>query len=139
MKLKYPILLFVLIIGFAFGSKAQSDITLQNCTKHLGTEFISDGQQYKALLSGGEIAEFHTTFYAGNHYRLVSATGKEEGNVIFSVYDQENHLIFTNRDHKNSPYWDFKFENTMNCTIEAKLNQKNVSSGFVLMLIGFKQ
>lgn len=91
------------------------------------------------MLSGGEIAEFHTTFYSGNHYRIVGATGKEENNVIFSIYDQENHLIFTNKDHKNSPYWDFKFEDTMNCTIEAKLNQKNVSSGFVLMLIGFKQ
>jgi len=139
MRLKYTIILFSLLSVFALSAKAQSDVTLKNCTKHLGTEFISDGQQYKALLSGGEIAEFHTTFYAGNHYRIVGATGKDEGNVIFSIYDQENHLIFTNREHKNSPYWEFKFENSMNCTIEAKLNQKNVSSGFVLMLIGFKQ
>nr|WP_320120219.1 hypothetical protein [uncultured Marinifilum sp.] len=139
MNFKYIVLLFSILLGISSISKAQSDLTMENCTKHLGTDFISDGQQYKALLSGGEVAEFHTTFYSGNHYRITSATGKEEGNVIFSIYDQENHLIFSNRDHKNSPYWDFKFENTMNCTIEAKLNQKNVSSGFVLLMIGFKQ
>ncbi|MGQ1909764.1 hypothetical protein ACT3CE_08250 [Marinifilum sp. RC60d5] len=139
MNFKYIVLLFSILFGISSISKAQSDITLENCTKHLGTEFISDGQQYKALLSGGEVAEFHTTFYSNNHYRITSATGKDEGNVIFSIYDQENHLIFSNRDHKNSPYWDFKFENTMNCTIEAKLNQKNISSGFVLLMIGFKQ
>ncbi|MPQ47776.1 hypothetical protein GCQ56_12265 [Marinifilum sp. N1E240] len=139
MNLKYTILLFAFILGLSNISKGQTDVTLENCTKHFGTEYISDGQQYKALLSGGEIAEFHTTFYADNHYRIVGATGKDEGNVIFSIYDQENNLLFTNRDHKNSPYWDFKFENSMNCTIEAKLNQKNISSGFVLMLIGFKQ
>ncbi|WP_421920055.1 hypothetical protein [Marinifilum sp.] len=137
MKLRYTILFFILTIASV--SKAQTDLTLENCTKHLGTAFISDGQQYKALLAGGEIAEFHTTFYAGNHYRIAASTGTKEDNVIFSVYDQENHLIFTNRDHKNSPYWDFKFEDTINCTIEAKLNQKNVSSGLVIILIGFKQ
>ncbi|WP_372753151.1 hypothetical protein [Labilibaculum sp.] len=112
---------------------------MQNCTKYLEPEFISDGQQYKALLSGSEIAEFHTTFYADNYYRIVGATGKEEKNVIFSVYDEENHLLFSNKDHQNSPYWDFQFTNSINCTIEAKLNQREVSSGFVLLLIGFKQ
>lgn len=138
MKSKYIIFLFICLFS-TFSSIAQSDVTLKNCTKYLNPDFISDGQQYKALLSGGEVAEFHSTFYANNHYRIVAATGKDEGNVIFSIYDQENHLIFTNKDHKNTPYWDFKFENTINCTIEAKLNRRHVSSGFVMILIGFKQ
>jgi len=139
MNRKYTILFFLLFWGINFAAKAQSDVTLTNCTKYLAPEFISDGQEYKALLSGGEIAEFHTTFYADNYYRIVAATGKEERNVIFSIYDKENHLLFTNKDHKNSQYWDFQFTNTINCTIEAKLNQKKISSGFVLILIGFKQ
>jgi len=136
---RYYIILLIFFSGLGFTSSAQSDVTLQNCTKYLEPEFISDGQQYKALLSGGEVAEFHTTFYANNYYRIVGATGKEEKNVIFSIYDEENHLLFSNKDHQNSPYWDFQFSNSINCTIEAKLNQKNVTSGFVLLLIGFKQ
>ena len=137
-KLSGLLFLFCLL-SFSNISRAQSDVTLQNCTRHLKAPFISDGQQYKALLTGSEIAEFHTTFYSDNLYRLVGATGKDEGNVIFSIYDQENHLLFSNRDHQNSPYWDFKFENTINCTIEARLNNKNVNSGLVLLLIGFQQ
>lgn len=139
MNYKSLSLLLFLFFDLSFSIKAQSDITLENCTKYLEPDFISDGQQYKALLSGGEVAEFHTTFYANNYYRIVGATGKEEGNVIISIYDQENNLLFTNRDHQNSPYWDFQFTNSINCTIEAKLNQKNVTSGFVLILIGFKE
>ncbi|BAX81371.1 hypothetical protein [Labilibaculum antarcticum] len=135
----YTFFLILFFTGISLNSNAQSDITLQNCTKYLEPEFISDGQQYKALLSGGEVAEFHTTFYANNYYRIVAATGKMEKNVIFSIYDEENHLLFSNKDHRNSPYWDFQFTNAINCTIEAKLNQKEVTSGFVLLLIGFKQ
>lgn len=139
MNRNYIFLFILFFAGLSLNAQAQSDITLQNCTKYLEPEFISDGQQYKALLSGSEVAEFHTTFYADNHYRIVGATGKMEKNVIFSIYDEENHLLFSNKDHQNSPYWDFKFAHSVNCTIEAKLNQKNVTSGFVLLLIGFKQ
>lgn len=136
---RYTLIISLFLISFSFTSKAQTDITMQNCIKYLEPEFISDGQQYKALLSGSEIAEFHTTFYADNYYRIVAATGKEEKNVIFSIYDEENHLLFSNKDHQNSPYWDFQFTHSINCTIEAKLNQRKVTSGFVLLLIGFKQ
>ncbi|MBI9059250.1 hypothetical protein L3049_15880 [Labilibaculum sp. DW002] len=139
MKRYYIIFLFLFISGLSFTASAQSDVTLKNCTKYLEPNFISDGQQYKALLSGAEVAEFHTTFYANNYYRIVGATGKEEKNVIFSIYDEENHLLFSNKDHQNSPYWDFQFDHSINCTIEAKLNQKEVSSGFILLLIGFRQ
>lgn len=139
MKRYYIIFLFLFISGLSFTVSAQSDETLKNCTKYLEPNFISDGQQYKALLSGSEKAEFHTTFYANNYYRIVGASGKEEKNAIFSIYDEENHLLFTNKDHQNSPYWDFQFDHTINCTIEAKLNQKEIHSGYVLLLIGFKQ
>ena len=139
MKRYYIIFLFLLISSLSFTASAQSDVTLKNCTKYLEPNFISDGQQYKALLSGAEVAEFHTTFYANNYYRIVGATGKEEKNVIFSIYDEENHLLFSNKDHQNSPYWDFQFDNSINCTIEAKKKKKEVSSGFILLLIGFRQ
>ncbi|MFA8433235.1 MAG: hypothetical protein ACEPOZ_01855 [Marinifilaceae bacterium] len=138
-KTIHGLLFLFCLLGLSTISKAQSEVTLLNCTKHLEAPFISDGQQYKALLTDKEVAEFHTTFYKDNLYRIVGATGKHEGNVIFSLYDQENRLLFTNRDHENSPYWDFKFEHTINCTIEARLNDKNVSSGLVLLLIGFQQ
>jgi len=119
---------------------AQSDVTLSLCSKYIVPPYISDGQVYKALITGDEIAEFHVTFYGGTVYRIAAATGQSEGNLIFSLYDKERHLLFSNRDYKNSTYWDFKFTSTIDCIIEAELDPSaRNGSGLVNMLIGFKQ
>lgn len=120
-------------------TKAQSDTLVKLCTQYLEAPFISDGQQYKALLNGDEMAEFHATFYGGSLYRVVGASGMSVGNLVFSVYDIERNLLFTNKEYQNAPYWDFKFNSTIDCIIEAELDSKSLNSGFVLMLVGFKQ
>lgn len=141
--MKKLIIIIILInsFGFLFQSKvnAQADEILQLCTQYLVPPYISDGQQYKALLNGDEIAEFHATFYGGSTYRIIACSGTSEGNLIFSVYDKDRHLLFTNRDYDNSPYWDFKFTSTIDCIIEAELDTKNVTSGFAILMIAFKQ
>lgn len=131
------ILLSLLI--FTNISYGQSDTLMKLCTQYLKPPFISDGQQYKALLNGDELAEFHATFYGGTVYRVVGASGQSEGNLVFSVYDVERNLLFSNRDYQNTPYWDFKFNSTIDCIIEAQLDSKSATSGFALMLVGFKQ
>jgi hypothetical protein len=119
--------------------KAQMDSTINLCKSHLELPFISDGQSYTALLNNDEVAEFSVTFYGESKYRVVGYTGTQEGNLVFSVYDQERNLLFTNRDHKNTPFWDFEFDYTVDCIIEAQLDNKNLSSGIAVLLIGFEQ
>ena len=136
MKIKHIItLIFTALVLFA---NAQIDETTELCSKHIVPPFISDGQQYRALLNGDEVAEFHATFYGGSTYRISACSGTTDGNLIFSVYDKQRNLLFTNRDYQNSPYWDFKFNSTMECIIEAELEKKE-GSGFAILLIGFKQ
>ena len=130
--------LAVMIMGISFNSQAQMNATMEICTKHIVPPFISDGQQYKALLNGDEIAEFRATFYGGSTYRITACSGSSDGNIIFSLYDKERNLLFTNRDYENAPYWDFKFVATIDCIIEAQL-VGGQTSGFAFMLIGFKQ
>lgn len=119
-------------------SQSTEDI-MKICTKYIAHPYISDGQQYRALLNGDEVAEFHATFYGGSTYRIAACSGETEGGLIFSVYDNERHLLFTNKDYENSPYWDFKFKTSVDCIIEAQLDMKTKSSGLAIMLIGFKQ
>ena len=121
-----------------FSAKAQVENTTQMCAKHIVPPYVSDGQQYRALLNGEEIAEFHATFYGGSTYRISACSGTSEGSLIFSIYDKERNLLFTNRDYQNSPFWDFQFNSTMECIIEAELEKKD-GSGFAILLIGFKQ
>ena len=133
------IALISLFFAFQITAFSQADQTLQLCEQHLVPPFVSDGQEYRALLNGDQVAEFNVTFYGGSTYRVIACSGTAEGQLIFSVYDTDKNLLFTNRDYQNSPYWDFKIKNTVNVTIEAELEKKDGNSGFAFIQIGFKQ
>ena len=122
-------------------TKAQCDTIANICAKHIISTFISDGQQYRALLlNSEETAEFHTTFFGETTYRIAACSGTSDGNLVFNIYDQDRHLLFTNRNQKNAPWWDFKVKSTLETTIEAQLDvMKNTGSGCAVILIGFKQ
>ena len=137
MKNNY-LLLFIFSISFFFAN-AQVDKTIQLCEKYLVPPFISDGQDYRSLLNDDEVAEFHMTLYGGTSYRIIACSGETEGNIIFSLYDREKNLLFTNRDHQNAPYWDFKITNTIEIVLESELKNQEDNSGFVFISLAFKQ
>jgi len=63
-----------------------------------------------------------------------------DGNLTFYIYDQDRTLLFSNKDYKNAPYWDFKVKSTIDdVIIEAKLESGAAGSGCAVILIGFKQ
>jgi hypothetical protein len=131
---------FSLVVFFQLNkSNAQCDTIANMCIKHINSGYISDGQQYRALLLDDEVAEFHATFFGGSTYRISACSGMSDGNLIFRVYDQDRNLLFSNSDFKNSPYWDFEVTSTFECIIEAQLDQAHVNSGCAVLLIGFKQ
>lgn len=134
--------LLVIFCGLSLSNSvsAQCDTVANVCAKHLAAQFISDGQQYRALLlNTDETAEFHSTFYGGTTYRIAACTGLTDGNLVFSIFDNERNLLFTNNVYKNAPYWDFKITSTLDCVIEARLDSENQGSGCAVILIGFKQ
>ncbi|MGQ0828381.1 MAG: hypothetical protein ACT4ON_08300 [Bacteroidota bacterium] len=142
--MKKGILKLVLIVGgFIIVSTASAqigDTVASACARHLENSYISDGQQYRALLMNvDETAEFHSTLYGGTLYRIAACSGLADGNLVFSVYDTERNLLFTNSEFKNAPYWDFKINSTLDCIIEAKLDGGAQGSGRAVVLIGFKQ
>ena len=134
---KIFLLVIVIICGFSFRDKvsAQCDTVANLCAKHLAAKFISDGQQYRALLlNADENAEFHSTFYGGTTYRIAACSGLSDGNLVFSIFDAERNLLFTNNEYKNAPYWDFKITSTLDCIIEARLDSENQGSGCAVIL-----
>ena len=138
---------FILVLSFITAStcinilNAQCDTIANMCAKHIISSFISDGQQYRSLLlNSEEYAEFHTTFFGETTYRIAACSGRSDGNLIFNIYDQDRHLLFSNHTQKNAPYWDFKVKSTVETIIEAQLDvNKNPGSGCAVILIGFKQ
>ena len=73
---------------------AQCDSTANLCSQHVSAAYISDGQQYRALLREDEIAEFQLTMYGGSTYRMSACSGTTDGNLVFSVFDQERKFTF---------------------------------------------
>jgi hypothetical protein len=135
---KYFLIALFSCTFLVFNCQAQCDTIASVCAKHIAPPFISDGQQYRALLLADQTAEFHTTFYGGATYRIAAASGLKDGNLVFSVYDEEHNLLYSNKEFKNAPYWDFKISSTLDIIIEANLGGA-ATSGCAVVLIGFKQ
>jgi len=134
------LILFVsLSLGLiSFTSNAQCDTIAAVCGEHFSNDYLSDGQEYRALLLDDQTAEFHMTLYGGSVYRFGACSGLESGNLLFRLYDNQRNEIFSNRNHEISPYWDFQVENTLDVIVEANLNPQKASSGCAVLLVGFK-
>ncbi|MFN3874347.1 MAG: hypothetical protein ACK4L7_00345 [Flavobacteriales bacterium] len=136
---------FTALFFFAAASAAQAQSICQSiasrCEKHITAQYIPDGQFYRALLQGDEVAEFGLTLFGGTTYRVAACSGDSDGNLVFSVYDtsKERNLLFTNKDHQNAPYWDLAVASTLDVVVEAQLDPSKAGSGCAVMLIGFKR
>ena len=115
------------------------DTIAKICEKHITSEYISDGQFYRALLYDDEMSEFDATLFGGTTYRVAGCSGMSDGNLIFSVFDQERNLLFSNEEYDNEPYWDLVIANTIDVTIEARLDRTKQGSGCSVILMGFKK
>jgi hypothetical protein len=120
-------------------SQAQCDTIMTLCEKNITSQYISDGQVYRALISGTEVAEFSMTLFEGNTYRIAACSGMEDGNLLFTLLDPEGQPLFRSEDYVGAPYWDFTIENTIQVTIEAKLNPHKSQSGCAVLVVGFKK
>lgn len=142
--MKYSIIfLFTLLIAGTNTYAQDCEKIVKACEAYLnGTKgaakFVSDGQVYTAFLDR-EKAEFKTTFFGGSTYRIAASAGTDDNYVIFTVKDPQGNILFTNRNHKNAPYWDFKVPKTIPVTIETELDLDKKVTGCAVMLIGFKQ
>ena len=144
--MKKLIILSVITL-FSFGAQAQECDSLVNiCYKYLATKsasgraYISDGQVYQAFVDAEQSAEFKVTLYGDSWYRIASSAGTKDDYVIFNVWDQDReHLLFSNMDFDNAPYWDFFIANTIDVYIEAYLDIDKKVSGCMVLLIGFNK
>lgn len=131
--------LVLLLFGMSIHVNAQCDSIAQLCSQNIPSDYISDGQSYRAFLVDDETAEFRTTFFEGTDYRIAACSGFEPMNLIFRVMDQKRNVLFTNEDYDMISYWNFMAEHTMDCIIEAELNTELVESGCAVMLISFER
>lgn len=135
----HRILLIIALAISGLSSTAQIEQLKKTCAVNFPSNYISDGQEYFAALKPDQRIEFRTTFYADNTYRISACTNAKKGKLVFTVYDTEKNLLFTNESFSYSPYWDFRFTSTVTCIIQVDVKNPQFSPGYVMLLIGFKQ
>jgi len=129
----------LLLLAAAAQAQNMCEPIAKRCEAHITANYIPDGQFYRALLQGDETAEFTLTLFGSTTYRVAACTGDSDGVLLFSVYDKERNLLFTNKDHHSAPYWDLAIASTIDVTVEANLDVSKAGSGCAVMLIGFKK
>ncbi|MBN1989188.1 MAG: hypothetical protein JW783_07335 [Bacteroidales bacterium] len=134
----YIILALVFVSLAGEKSLAQQEQLQHMCSLYFSPEYISDGQEYFAQLKPDQKIEFRTTFFGDNTYRIVACTSVRKGDLVFSVYDTEKNLLFSNASYDFSQYWDFKFTSTVTCIIQVDVKSVKFTPGYVMLLIGFK-
>jgi hypothetical protein len=132
--------LFIITLTFLlFHAHAQCDQATDLCKECIRNNYISDGQSYWALLNNTDVAEFQTTLFANNTYRIAACGGTAQASIIYKIFDQERNLLFSNQEKGNTQYWDFFIENTISVNVEAELDRQKSNSGCGVIVIGFKK
>ncbi len=132
MKISFPIcILFSLFLSLE--TMAQTP-----CATLLTEEYISDGQHYTATMLSGETKNCEITLIAGNEYRIIVCPKNAE-KIRMQLVDQQNNVIFDNKKHAYTNYWNFTIPHTFSCTIKLTLDDKNIQSDDVVLLVGFKK
>ena len=102
-------------------------------------KYLTDGQSYKLFFGKDETSKVVITLYEGFNYKIATTAGFEDNYMIFELLDEQHNLLFSNVNHNNVPYWNFKVENTIETTIEVKLDPNRKINGCAQMIIAYKK
>jgi hypothetical protein len=132
------IAIFCISLSSIQNVNAQCDTIATVCNQNFSKDYLSDGQDYRALIFDEQTAEFHLTLYGGSVYRFAACSGLSNGNLKFRLLDEEMNEIFSNDEYDMAPYWDFEVTSTLDVIVEGNLNLDKVQSGCAVLLVGFK-
>ncbi|MCQ2228535.1 MAG: hypothetical protein MJZ13_02170 [Bacteroidales bacterium] len=139
MKIKNVILSLAVLAGIMIPTEvnSQAEAVEASCKNCFENSFVVTGKPFRALLTGDEVAEFNATLFSGTTYRIAAGSAGKNY-IIFNVYDSERNLLFSNKDYDNAQYWDFSVDGYLDCIVEARLDNTIASSGFAIVMTGFK-
>lgn len=134
-------ILMILLCIYQF-TNAQCDALGNECAPNIDPYICTEYNN--VVISEGQVAEFVTTFYAGEKYKIVTCGRDGLGNVNFKLLNTDRTVLFDNTTKNNAPIWEFEFNSTNNYIIQAELStntQKGSTSsdrkGCIVILIGF--
>lgn len=144
-KVKGFLFFFILFSAFYGTSNSQCLTFAKKVGKPKLENFIHDGNYNAAILGVGETAELYKTFFKGQKYRIAISKIETLPNIHFRLVNQENNILFDNKNHNYTDVWDFSVESTQMLIIKLKVmddyNNPELSSkkGCVSVLFGIEK
>jgi hypothetical protein len=139
----YLNILGLLLLANSYSANAQCKTFAKQVCKAELTPFSHDGNYNAAVMIEGEEAEMLKTFYSGTEYRIAICGSEPLQNVEFLIYDDNNRLVYDNKDHNYAKSWDFKLKSTQQLRIVVKVPGNNTKAqearqGCVSIMFGFR-
>ena len=143
-KFKRLVIFFILFSTFAITGHAQCLTFAKKVGKPKLENFIHDGNYNATILGIGETAELYKTFFKGQKYRIAISKIETLPSIHFRLVDQENNILFDNKDYNYTDIWDFSVETTQMLIIKLKViedysnTESNDIKGCVSVLFGIE-
>jgi hypothetical protein len=139
-------IIFILLLA-SIGNKANAQCL--NFAKNIGKpkleNFVHDGNYNATILGAGETAELYKTFFKGQKYRIAISKIDNLPDIHFRLIDEDNNILFDNKDHNYTDVWDFSIETTQMLMIQLKVmdnyndSEMNTTKGCVSVLFGIEK
>lgn len=91
----------------------------ESCESLISDDFIRHERDFRVPV-GNDDVYFEVTFYKNYTYRVVICSEDQEEQIEWDLIDINRNLLFSNVQFDLSPYWDFTFENTVECLIRIR-------------------
>ncbi len=139
------IFLFIFFISVGNNLNAQCLTFAKKVGKPKLGNFVHDGNYNATILGAGETAELYKTFFKGQKYRIAVSKIDNLPNIHFRLVDENNNILFDNKDHDFIDVWDFSVETTQTLVIKLKVlddyasDETNTIKGCVSVLFGIEK
>ncbi|TLX78302.1 hypothetical protein E9993_01085 [Labilibacter sediminis] len=129
-RLSGILMFFAFLLTFSTCLNAQCLSFAKKIGKPKLENFVHDGNYNATILGAGETAELYKTFFANQKYRIALSKIESLPNIHFRLIDEDNNILFDNKNHGFVDVWDFQVESTQMLVIKLKvLDDYNDSNG----------
>ena len=146
MKIYKPIGIFILLAMLSLPFLAQAQpcrgFAKRYCRVALD-DYLSIPQNLTAEMETGETTEMSMVFYKKHDYRIIICSEDHLGEINFKILDTKGNVLFDNRDHGMTPFWDFSMTTTKRLVVEVSAQgfstgEDMLDAGCVALIIGHR-
>jgi len=139
----YIIILIFTALAIHFNAGAQCKSFAKEIGRTSLKPFTHDGNYNAAVMMEGEEADLYKTFYSGSSYRISVIASEPLDKVEFSIFDENDKKLYSNKNDNFKSTWDFNIKSTQQLHIIVKIparseKQTDAQQGCVAILFGFR-